>query len=43
MNVVAEGILNLERSTGDVSLERCDGDEVYITTDTGDIKCEIVK
>ena len=37
-NVVASSSLSINRSTGDVKLNGCDGGEIYITTDTGNVK-----
>lgn len=37
-DVVAEGIFSIERSTGDVSFDGCDAAEIYVTTDTGDVR-----
>lgn len=36
-NVIATGKYSIERSTGDVKLERCDAAELFIKTDTGDV------
>ena len=36
-NVLASGKMDLERSTGDVRLDRCDAAELDIRTDTGDV------
>ncbi|MCQ2427410.1 MAG: DUF4097 domain-containing protein, partial [Clostridia bacterium] len=36
-NVVTEGTIAIERSTGDVRFEGCDADELEISTDTGDV------
>lgn len=36
--VVATEKFVLERSTGDISLDACDAAEIYVTTDTGDVK-----
>ncbi len=36
-DVVAAGTLGVERSTGDVRLDRCDAAEISIRTDTGDV------
>lgn len=36
-NVDAGTKFNITRSTGDVMFDKCDADELYITTDTGDI------
>lgn len=38
INVLAEGTLSLERSTGDVSFEHSDAAEIFIETSTGDIR-----
>lgn len=37
-DVIAQEMLSIERSTGDVHLERCDGGEIYIKTNTGSVK-----
>lgn len=37
-NVIAAEQLTIERSTGDVKLDRCDAGEIFIQTDTGDVK-----
>ncbi len=37
-NVIAEKKFNIERSTGDVKLENCDAGELFIKTNTGNIK-----
>ena len=37
-NVVAAGTFNIERSTGDVTFDRCDADEIFVITDTGDVR-----
>ena len=37
-NVIASGKLEISANTGEVNFEGCDGAEVYITTDTGDVK-----
>lgn len=37
-NVIANGRFSLERSTGSVKLERCDATDIYIETDTGNVK-----
>ena len=37
-SVIVEETLIIERSTGDICFEKCDADEVMITTDTGDVK-----
>ena len=36
-NVLAEEMISVERSTGSVYLEECDGGELEISTDTGDV------
>ncbi len=36
--VVATEKLSIERSTGDVKFEGCDAAEIYVITDTGDVK-----
>lgn len=38
VSVLAEELLTIKTSTGDISFERCDGTEVKITTDTGDVR-----
>lgn len=38
INVVAKEKLDITRSTGDVSFDRCDAGEIFIKTDTGDVK-----
>ena len=30
--------MDLDRDTGDIDLEDCDADEIFIVTDTGDVK-----
>ncbi|MBQ7319864.1 MAG: DUF4097 family beta strand repeat protein, partial [Clostridia bacterium] len=35
--VIVEETVSIERSTGDVTLEQCDADELLIETDTGDV------
>jgi len=37
-NVIAAEKFSVQRSTGDVSFVRCDAAEIFITTDTGDVK-----
>ncbi len=37
-NVIASGSFDIERTTGDVTFERCDAAELDIETDTGDVK-----
>jgi len=39
-NVTVTNKLSVNRSTGDVKLERCDAGELSIKTDTGDVKLE---
>ena len=41
-NVIASGTLDVTSQTGDVRLKGCDGAEIYITTDTGDVKGTIL-
>ena len=41
-NVIASGTLDVTSQTGDVRLKECDGTEIYITTDTGDVKGTIL-
>jgi hypothetical protein len=36
-DVIVEGLISVERSTGDVRFERCDAGELLIKTDTGDV------
>ena len=36
-NVIASGKFSIERSTGDITLDRCDAAEIEIETDTGDV------
>ena len=36
-NVIAQSKLSLKSDTGNVKLQGCDGGEIYITTDTGNI------
>lgn len=36
-NVTAEGALSVERSTGDVKLDGCDAEEIFVKTSTGDV------
>ena len=36
-NVIASGRFSIERSTGDIKLDRCDAAEISIETDTGNI------
>lgn len=38
INVVVSEKMSIERGTGDVLLESCDGGEILITTDTGDVR-----
>jgi len=35
---VAEQLLSIERSTGDVQFDGCDAGEIYVETDTGAVK-----
>ena len=37
-NLVAAEIIDIQRSTGDVDFNSCDGGEIYILTDTGHVK-----
>ncbi len=37
-NVIAEETITLRRSTGYVSFDRCDAREIFVETDTGDVK-----
>ena len=37
-NVIAEQAFSITRTTGDVTLEGCDAAEIFIETDTGDVK-----
>lgn len=37
VNVIAEGKMDIERSTGDVVLDACDAGEMHVETDTGDV------
>ena len=37
-DVIAQGKIIITRSTGDVDFERCDADELHISTDTGDVE-----
>ena len=36
-DVIAVGMISVERSTGDVKLDSCDAGEISVTTDTGDV------
>ena len=36
-NVISTGDFKIERSTGDVSFDKCDAESIYIKTDTGDV------
>ena len=36
-DVVADGMLSVQRSTGDVTLNGCDAAEITVQTDTGDV------
>ena len=37
-NLLVKGTLSVNRSTGDVTFDKCDAAELYITTDTGDVR-----
>lgn len=37
-NLTATETISIERSTGDVTFEGCDAGEIYVKTDTGDVK-----
>ena len=37
-NVRCSALMKIERTTGDVKLERCDGGEIVINTNTGEVK-----
>ena len=37
-NVVASENISIERSTGDIEFERCDGAELFVKTGTGDVE-----
>ncbi len=37
-DVIVEALLSIERSTGDVDLERCDAAELFVKTSTGNVK-----
>ena len=37
-NVIAAGKISIDRDTGDVTFDGCDGAEISVKTDTGDIK-----
>lgn len=37
-NVIVDKIFSIARGTGDVTFERCDAGEVFIQTDTGDVR-----
>lgn len=41
-NVIASGALDVTSQSGDVRLKECDGAEIYIITDTGDVKGTIL-
>ena len=41
-DVIAEKKISIERSTGDVSFDGCDAAEIYVTTDTGDVKGNLI-
>lgn len=36
-NVIATGKLSIERSTGDITFDKCDAAEIYVETSTGDV------
>ena len=38
VNLIAEGTLSVERSTGNVKFDGCDASEIFVETDTGDVK-----
>lgn len=38
INVIAEENFNIERSTGDINFKECDANEIFVETDTGDVK-----
>lgn len=37
-NVIAEDSFSIERSTGDIEFDGCDANEIYVTTDTGEVE-----
>lgn len=37
-NIIAKGKISIQRTTGDVKLDKCDGSEISIKTDTGDVR-----
>ena len=37
-NVIADGLFSIERSTGDIKFESSDATEIFIKTDTGDVR-----
>lgn len=37
-NILAAGKFSIERSTGDVEFDGCDAAEIYVTTDTGNVR-----
>ena len=37
-DVIAEGVFSVERTTGDVVFDSCDAAEIFVRTDTGDVK-----
>ena len=41
-NLVASGIVSIERSTGKVNLTGCDAGEFAIETSTGDVKASLL-
>lgn len=38
VNVIANGKYDIERSTGDVTFDGCDANEIYVETDTGEVE-----
>jgi DUF4097 and DUF4098 domain-containing protein YvlB len=36
-NVVATGMFDIKRSTGDVELDMCDANEIFVNVGTGDV------
>ena len=37
MDIIPEGKITLERTTGDISFDRCDAAELFVNTSTGDV------
>ena len=37
-NVIAADSFTIERTTGDVTFDRCDASEIFVKTDTGDVR-----